>query len=188
MNTRKTLARWMPLMAVAATLALAGCKGEKQADNRTGFERSLTAKDTADVTKLVDTFFKYVEGGDAAQAASMLCQFPDSDVHAEPLPLPDSLLGRTELMLDALPVIAHRIEYIKFGETYANEVKVTAILAHAEGDMPEVSTAFYFRPYDYLGAWRLCMVDTNTGAAPMLSGSEKDSVVREAMREDSIPD
>lgn len=186
MNAKHILARCLPLVAVAAAICLAACKGDKPADSRTGFERSLTAKDTADVTKLVDMFFGFVESGDAAQAAAMLCQFPDSDVHAEPLPLPDSLLGRTELMLESLPVIGHRIDYIKFSETYANEVKVTAIIAHAEGDMPEVSTAFYFRPFDYLGAWRLCMVDSNTGAAPMLSGAEKDSIVRESLQADSL--
>lgn len=161
-------------------LAVAGsCTNKQKADDgKTAFERSLTAQDTANVKQLVDSFFQLLESGEAGQAAAMLYQKPDSDAYGEPTLLDNENLGNMELMLGSLPIIGHRIDYIKFSQTYANEVKVTAIIAEADGDMPEVSTVFYFRPIDYLGGWRLCMMDTNTGAGSIMDKAAKDSVER----------
>lgn len=168
------------LLGLLLMLSVAtGCQNKQRADDgKTDFERSLTATDTANVEKLVNEFFGLIENGQAPQAAAMLYHKPDSDAYAEPRLLDNEELASMELMLRSLPIIEHRIDYIKFSQTYANEVKVTAVIAHAQGNMPEVSTVFYFRPIDYLGGWRLCMMDSNTGATPILDNEEKDSVER----------
>lgn len=165
---------------LALLLAFVGsCSNKQRADDgKTPFEQSLTAEDTANVEKLVDSFFELLERGDAGQAAAMLYQKPDSDAYGEPQLLDNEKLASVEMMLRSFPIIGHRIDYIKFSQTYANEVKVTAIIAEPSGNMPEVSTVFYFRPIDYLGGWRLCMMDSNTGATPILDNDAKDSVER----------
>ena len=164
-------------MAVLVTSFFASCKGNKAPkDQPTGFELAMTDKDTTAIVNLVNQFFASVEDGNISDAVAMLYQDCDSDRFEEPQLLDNEQIQRVTNLLKALPVIEHRIDYIKFSETYANEVKVSAIIAHAEDDFPEVKTVFYFKPVDYLGSWRLCLVNSNEGDTRLISNEQADSL------------
>lgn len=84
-------------------------------------------------------------------------------VYEEPQPLSNEEMASIKNMLSALPIKSHTIDYIKFKEVYNNEVKCTALIMEAYDNVPEIKTAFYFKPIDHLGKWRLCMVDSRRG-------------------------
>ena len=163
---------------VMSAFIFTGCKGDKapKGNQPTGFELAMTDQDTTAVVNLINQFFGMVESGNITDAVSMLYQDCDSDVYAEPELLDNEQIRRTTTLLKALPVVNHRIEYIKFSETYANEVKVSAIIAEAEDGMPEVKTVFYFKPVDFMGNWRLCLVNSTEGDQRLISNEQADSL------------
>ena len=166
-------------MAIAI-IALSGCKSkqDKVEDETTGFEKSMTAEDTATVINLVNTFFDYAEKGNYSEAAGMLYAANDSDNYAEPQLLDNEQMEVVRRTLRSLPIKSHRIDYIKFKDTYSNEVKVTAIIAESHDDMPEIKTVFYFKPFDYMGGWRLCYVDSNNGDIGLVDESKKEVLTK----------
>ena len=174
--------RISPVLLVIIVMALSGCKGRQ--DNTgdtevTGFEKSMTAEDTATVIKLVNTFFEYAESGKYADAAGMLYAANDSDNYAEPELLDNEQMEVVRRTLRSLPIKSHKIDYIKFNRTFSNEVKVTAIIEEAHDGMPEIKTVYYFKPFDYLGGWRLCYVDTNNGDTGLVDESQKEALTKE---------
>lgn len=179
--TGKSLKRFSFFILLSGILFLAGgCKSDKvpQGNQPTGFELAMTDKDTTTIVNLINHFFQCVESGNVTDAVAMLYMDNANDPNQEPELLDNEHIQRMTGVLKSLPIIDHRIEYIKFNETYSNEVKVSAIIAHAEGDMPEVKTVFYFKPYDYLGNWRLCVVDTNKGDERVIDNNQADSVAK----------
>ena len=169
---------YLLLLTALVTFTLAGCKGDKapQGNEPTGFELAMTDHDTTTVVNLVNQFFESVESGNVTDAVAMLYHDCDSDVYAEPQLLDNEQIQRITAMLKALPIVAHRIEYIKFSETYSNEVKVSAIMAEAKDGMPEVKTVFYFKPVDYMSSWRLCLVESSSGDRRVISNEQADSL------------
>lgn len=55
-------------------------------------------------------------------------------------------------------------------------VKCTALIMEAYDNVPEIKTAFYFKPIDHLGKWRLCMVDSRRGDKTIITPEQKDSM------------
>ena len=45
--------------------------------------------------------------------------------------------------------------------------------------MTDIKTVFYFKPIDYLGKWKLCMIDSHNGDRPVVEHAKKDSMQRE---------
>ena len=164
------------LMLVVAVFSFSGCKKEKPQSQQTSFEQSLTNKDSTEVTNLVNQFFEYAENGKYADAAAMLYKDDVDSLAKEPQLLDKNDLKEVETSLSALPITSHSIDYIKFSETYANEVKATAVIAPAQGDMPEVKTVYYFKPVNYNGKWMLCLVDSHNGDETIVNSAQKDSM------------
>ena len=54
------------------------------------------------------------------------------------------------------------INNIKFKTALMNEVKCTIVMREADGTVPEAANKWYFKPVNYLGGWRLCLMDSNS--------------------------
>lgn len=162
------------------SLGVAGCKDKdkpKQVENAyTNYELAMTEEDTTAVAGLVNLFFEYVENDRITDAVAMLYQPNDSDVYGPIELLDNENIDKVTSMLKSFPIVNHRIDYIKFHEVYANEVKVSAIMVEATDDIPEVKTVFYFRPIDYLGQWCLCLMSSDKDNQRLISSGEADSV------------
>lgn len=172
------------LALVLSLVALGSCGEKKKApSNKTGFEESLTSADSAEVTHLVNQFFEYAQSGKYDEAAGMLYKDNVDSVHNEPQPLDNKGIAEMKSLLSSLPIQSHRIDYLKFSETYANEVKCSAVIMPAHDNVPEVKTVFYFKPVNYLGSWKLCMIDSHNGDRPVVDSDKKDSVQRQYERE-----
>src|SRR5574344_309970 len=139
------------LFVLISIVTLSSCKS-KQKDhtgNETGFEKSMTNQDTIEVKRLVDMFFQYAEHGKTADAAAMLYKDSVEDEYSEP-----QLLDNEEM-------------------------KCTTLIEPAHGKMPEIKTVFYFKPINYLGNWRLCLLNSRNGDEPVIDNNKKDSVSKE---------
>ena len=170
-------------------LTFAGCKDKKPASPLTGFEQNLTNKDSVEVMQLVNEFFQYAESGNFDAAAGMLYKNNVDSVDEEPRPLNNKEIQQVKGLLSSLPIKSHTIDYIKFKETFENEVKCTALIMEAHDDIPEIKTAYYFKPVDHLGSWRLCLVDSHRGDQTVVSKDKKDSMANEfqkGMREKNL--
>lgn len=163
-------------MMLFAAFLLVGCKDKPKQTDKTGFELNLTNEDSTNVVNLVNTFFECAENGRYDEAAAMLYEDNVDTVYAEPQPLDNEHIAKVKQMLSSLPIIRHEINYVKFKETYSNEVKCTAIIAEAKGDMPEIKTVFYFKPIDYLGSWKLCLIDSYNGDHTIVNNADQDSL------------
>ena len=179
-------------MAVALVVLMAvGCKQNKPEPKETGFELALTNADSAAVVQLVDQFFGYAEHGGYTDAAAMIHKAynnPDS-VYLEPEPLDNDQLNRMIGMLKSLKIKSHHIDYIKFNQTYLNEVKCTAFLTDKTEGPDVIKTVFYFKPVDYMGAWKLCMMDSHSGDHTVIDGDKRDSMTntyQQEMREKNL--
>lgn len=176
---------FLGVFVLAVALVTMGSCGEKKKNNSplTGFEQSMTNADSVEVTHLVNQFFEYAEKGDYDAAAAMVYKDNVDSVYNEPQPLDNNGIAQLKQLLSSLPVQSHKIDYIKFHETYANEVKCTAIIMPAHDNVPEIKTVFYFKPIDYLGKWKLCMIDTHNGDRPVVDHNKKDSMQNEYQTE-----
>ena len=179
-------------MAVALVVLMAvGCKQNKPEPKETGFELALTNADSAAVVQLVDQFFGYAEHGGYTDAAAMIHKAynnPDS-VYLEPEPLDNQQLNRMIGMLKSLKIKSHHIDYIKFNQTYLNEVKCTVFLTDKTEGPDVIKTVFYFKPVDYMGAWKLCMMDSHSGDHTVIDGDKRDSMTntyQQEMREKNL--
>lgn len=172
--------RYALVVAVALVILTAfSCKDKKPAaSNETAFEQSMTNADSTAVVQLVDQFFGYAENEGYTEAAAMLFQVStDKDsLFLEPEPLDNEQLNRMIGKLKALKVKSHHIDYVKFNETYLNEVKCTAFLSDEIEGPDAVSTVFYFKPVDYKGAWKLCLMDSRSGDHGVVDANKRDSV------------
>lgn len=95
-----------------------------------------------------------------AEAVAMLYKADPSDVWGEPLQLDNEEMRQVKQTLGCFPVLRYQIDYIKFQSAVKNEVKCTIVMREAEGELPAVTNRWYFKPMNYLGGWRLCMMDS----------------------------
>lgn len=145
----------------------------------TAFEERMTNEDSVAVVHLIDDFFGAIENGDLTTAVAMLYKTDNNaDPYAEPQLLDNEEMAALKEQFTSLPVYGHKIDYIKFNKSYLNEVKCTAIISPAQDDIPAATTSYYFKPVNYLGAWLLCLMNTNTGDRPFVSNEDKDSLTR----------
>ena len=181
MKTNKM--RFNRLLALICVFALvfvfAGCKSkkEKPQSQKTEFEQGMTAKDTLAVKELVDKFFSYAKSKNFDEAAAMLYR-NDLDKKGEPQQLDNEEMAEVKTMLESIPMVDYKIEYIKFDEYYANEVLCHVIIKKAEGDMPDITTKMFFKPVDYMGNWVLCLTNTEYGDKGVVRPDKRDSVER----------
>lgn len=176
---------FLGLLLLAFTMTTFNSCGEKKNNNSplTGFEQAMTNADSIEVTHLVNQFFEYAEKGEYDAAAGMLFKDNVDSVYNEPQALDNKGIESIKHLLSSLPIQSHKIDYIKFHEAYANEVKCTAIIMPAHDNVPEIKTVFYFKPIDYLGKWKLCMIDSHNGDRPVVDQSKKDSMQNEYQTE-----
>lgn len=164
------------LSLILLQFAVIGCNERQKAEStdtdKTGFELALTNQDSVAVLHLVDLFMGYLEEGNYANAAAMLYKGDPNDVFGEYLPLENDELQEKIAFFKQFPIQSHRIDSIKFRETYDNEVKCTAIYQEAHDGLPEASIVFHFKPVDYLGSWILCLMDSGQGHRSLLSGND----------------
>ena len=161
-------------------LMLTSCHQKaEQKDNRTQFEQYLTNTDSIQVVELINTFFKYAEEENYAEAAAMLYKVDPQHVSNAPELLDNEEMAEIVTLLRTLKIYDHRIDYIKFNEYYLNEAKCTAILFPAQNGLPEASTTFYFKPVDYIDSWVLCLMHSATGDDTFVSEDEKAQLTRE---------
>ena len=162
---------------MAMIFVMSGCKKKQKEETQfTQFELALTEKDTTQVTHLVNMFFEYLEHDQVTDAVAMLYEDCDSDKYGKPELLSNEKIASVTNLLRSFPIVGHRIDYVKFRETYKNEVKATAIIAEATDDRPEIKTVFYFKPVDYLGEWRLCLVNSDEGDRRVIKNAQADSM------------
>lgn len=135
-------------IAVAIVMfAAVGCKQKKPAPTETGFELSMTNADSTAVVQLVDQFFGYAENECYTEAAAMLftAHTEADSLYLEPEPLNNEQLDKMISKLKALKIKSHHIDYIKFNETYLNEVKCTVFLSEEVEGPNAIRTVFYFK-------------------------------------------
>lgn len=177
----------IPFLLVAVFLVLVSCKGgeKKQpeaASGETAFEQQVSGQDTAAVEALVDRFFGYVMDKQYAEAAAMLYR-NDMDDDQTPVELDNEEMDKVCGMLESVPMVDYKIEYIKFSEYYSNEVLCRVVIREAEGDMPPITTKMYFKPVSYLGNWVLCLTNTAYGDKGLIrNGKARDTSLESRTR------
>lgn len=126
------------------------------------FVSGLVREDTLAVENLVDKFMTCVQNKQYGQAVSMLYKLDPEDAWNEPLQLSNEEMSNVVCMLKQIPVLSYRINNIKFKTALMNEVKCTIVMREADGTVPEAANKWYFKPVNYLGGWRLCLMDSNS--------------------------
>ena len=165
------------VIAFAITLGFTACKDKKvQEPQPTEFEQALTNADSIEVTKLVDQFFGYAESKQYDEAASMLCRIDPNNPNNEPELLDNTGMDSVKTMLKSIPIVGHKIEYIKFNESYRNEVMCNIIMQKGHDNVPDATTKFFLMPVNYLGKWYLCLTDSNTGSSTIVEPDKRDSM------------
>lgn len=164
---------------------ITGCKDkkEKAKTEETEFEQAMSNKDTLAIEQLIDTFFGYVKNKQYGDAILMLYR-NDTSEDGSPVELNNEEMAETRAMLESIPMVGYKIEYIKFNEYYANEVKCNVIIREAEGDMPAITTKMFFKPVNYLGNWVLCLTNTEYGDRRIVDPSKSDSMTKAFNKQD----
>lgn len=176
---KKSILFLVPLMLLLLELSsCSSCSNKKEqpvGPPPTQFEQGMTAKDTAAVKALVDKFFTFVKEKNFSEAAGMLYRNDETETH-EPELLDNEQMADVKNILESVPMVDYRIDYIKFDEDYQNEVLCNVIIKKAEGDMPEMSTKMFFKPINYMGNWLLCLTNTAYGDKGIVNPDKRDSV------------
>ena len=176
------------LLFTCAALIIAGCKHAQQDNNAnsnlTAYEKGLTSEDSIQVVAVIDNFFALIENGQVDLAVSSLYKANSEDAYGEPQALDNEEMEQVRKVFEVFPTFGHRIDYIKFFDSYLNEVKVSAIFREAKDGMPEGTTTYYFRPINYIGKWVLCAMNTWTGDdVPLVRDEEKDSLTQKFQKD-----
>ena len=179
LTMRKNLFTAACLFALSFTFIFSACKQGKPKEEQTltNYELSMTDRDTLAVTSLVDRFFGYLENDKLTDALAMLYVADSNDRHAEPQLLDNEQLARlSQVYKSLMPIRSHKIEYIKFSQTYDNEVKVRVTLEEARDGQPAITTVIYFKPFDFLSDWRLCLMSSEQHNERIISNEQADSM------------
>lgn len=174
------------LLVVVMTCAVVACKSDKkpaEGPQPTAFEEAMTAQDSTEVANLVDRFFGYMKQGDVPSAVEMLYTIKGETQRDEPQPLTNEEIEKQTQILQMFPVVDYKIEYMKFDQSFRNEVMCSVVMQKGENGAPDVTTKFFFKPVNWVGTWCLCMINSNTGDNPVLEPEQRDSVTREYKKE-----
>lgn len=102
---------------------------------------------------------EYAKNGQLESAAAMLYKADSADVWNEHIQLDNNELHQVAKMLESFPVLSYKIDYIKFYTPVKNEVKCTIVMQKGESGTPIATSSWYFKLMNYLGGWRLCMMN-----------------------------
>jgi len=170
-------------MVSFSALTFTGCK-DKNVNNDvnshlTQYEQNLSIDDSIQLVAVIDNFFALVENDQVDLAVASLYKANTEDPYGEPQPLTNEEMQEIRKVFEVFPTFGHRIDYIKFHESYLNEAKVSAIFREAKDGVPEGTTTYYFRPINYIGKWVLCAMNTWTGDdEPLVRDEDKDSLTQ----------
>ena len=173
---------------LVSTLLFIGCKDKGKTTDAyshlTNYEQNLSVDDSIQLVAVIDNFFALVENNQVDLAVASLYKANTEDPYGEPQPLTNEEMADIRKVFEVFPIFGHRIDYIKFYESYLNEAKVSAIFREAKDGMPEGTTTYYFRPINYVGKWVLCAMNTWTGDdEPLVRDEDKDSLTEKFQRD-----
>lgn len=195
-NTRLSLLLAVLVMLLTVSVISCNSKKEQKGPQPTEFELSITNQDSIAVRGLIDQFFSFVKAKDYAAATQMLYRIPPAggpsgdtrksdDVNSkEPQPLGNNEIEQVVNMLKAVPMVDYKIEYIKFNESYNNEVLCYVVIKKSDSkDMPDITTKMFFKPMNYLGQWCLGLMNSDSGDQSVVDPAKRDSMKEEYAKE-----
>lgn len=144
----------------ACLLFLLACQSaprQAETEREKTFTDCLTAEDTLAVERLVNQFWDLAREQRYEAAAALLYKPDAENAWRRPTLLDNDELHRVAGMLARFPAKQCRIESMDFRTAIDNDVKCVIVLREAEGDTPEVTAAWHFKPLNYLGQWLLCL-------------------------------
>ncbi|MBO5698784.1 MAG: hypothetical protein J6R79_02110 [Bacteroidaceae bacterium] len=163
------------LIPVLSVLSFAACNDAKKNGGSyiPEFTETMTAKDTADICKLVETYFTFVINGEYEEAVGMLYRPSSENIEYQPELLNNEQIDQMLVSLKAIPVVGYNIEYIKINQSYDNEVMVNVVMIKGQNGMPDVTSKLYFKPINYLGTWFLTTMNSNEGDKSLVDADEQ---------------
>ena len=193
-NKRLSLLLAVLVMLLSVSVISCNSKKEQKGPQPTEFEMGMTNQDSIAVRGLIDQFFSFVKAKDYAAATQMLYRVPQiklqqscDDSKAEPKQIGESKAGPQPLsnneiekvikMLKAIPMVDYKIEYIKFNESYNNEVLCYVVIKKSDSkDMPDITTKMFFKPMNHLGQRCLGLMNSGSGDQGVVDPAKRDSV------------
>ena len=161
--------RTIDLSLLLALLFLAGCSEKKQktygeAKNDTVLPTlmDVSANDTAEVLKMVDSFTASLKADHVDGAVDMLYQLDNDSI----LPLPADMVKKHRTVLSNIKGLDYRIEHLIFFKETDSEVKVVAKLFDKKpGDTRPNEIGVILKPVRRNGIWYLTLADSNANAS-----------------------
>lgn len=95
----------------------------------------------------------YIKSENYAEAAAMLFKPDTANVWNEPIALDNKEMDKVIETLKHFPVQSYKITKIEFKTAVENEVRCSFIMKNS------VTSSYSFRPMNYLGGWRLCLME-----------------------------
>ena len=168
------------MMVVIGGFTSCNSKKEQKGPQPTEFEMGMTSQDSIAVRNLVDEFFSLVKQKDFAGATQMLYRIDYKNPKSEPQPLDNKEIEKMMGMLKSVPMESYTIEYIKFSESFENEVLCNVIIKKGNGkDIPDITTKMFFKPMRWLGQWCLGVMDSDHGDRTVIDPLKRDSLEKE---------
>lgn len=165
-------------LALTSLLLFTACKSDKKhhGPRPTEFEQKMTNDDSVKVANLINQFFEYTSNKQYSDAAGMLYTVDVDHPDKEPQLLDNDQLTKMIAMLKSVPMIDYKIEYMKFNQSYNNEVMCTVTIAKGHDNIPDATTKLFFKPVNWLGGWCLCLMNSTTGDNTIIKPEERDSM------------
>lgn len=176
-NKRLSLLLAVLVMLLSVSVISCNSKKEQKGPQPTEFEMGMTNQDSIAVRGLIDQFFSFVKANDYAAATEMLYRTSYDNPKTEPQPIDNKEIQEVMGLLKSVPMVDYKIEYIKFNESYDNEVLCTVIIKKSKSkDMPDITTKMFFKPMSYLGQWCLGLMNSEWGDDGVVDPAKRDSV------------
>ena len=176
-NKRLSLLLAVLVMLLSVSVISCNSKKEQKGPQPTEFEMGMTNQDSIAVRGLIDQFFSFVKAKDYAAATEMLYRTSYENPKTEPQPIDNKEIQELMGLLKSVPMVDYKIEYIKFNESYNNEVLCTVIIKKSKSkDMPDITTKMFFKPMSYLGQWCLGLMNSEWGDDGVVDPAKRDSV------------
>ena len=172
----------MAVLVMLLSVSVISCnsKKEQKGPQPTEFEMGMTNQDSIAVRGLIDQFFSFVKAKDYAAATEMLYRTSYDNPKTEPQPIDNKEIQEVMGLLKSVPMVDYKIEYIKFNESYDNEVLCTVIIKKSKSkDMPDITTKMFFKPMRWLGQWCLGVMDSDHGDRSVIDPLKRDSMQKE---------
>ena len=176
-NKRLSLLLAVLVMLLSVSVISCNSKKEQKGPQPTEFEMGMTNQDSIAVRGLIDQFFSSVKVMYYAAVTEMLYRTSYDNSKTEPQPIDNKEIQEVMGLLKSVPMVDYKIEYIKFNESYDNEVLCTVIIKKSKSkDMPDITTKMFFKPMSYLGQWCLGLMNSEWGDDGVVDPAKRDSV------------